>query len=159
MENKDLLLQQVVSDDFIVQAHAFEILEKEGDISIVPDLLDIVCQNKGVRVILLTRFLADIKDTSFRGILIERIKKETSPKVKALLLQIVWASSLDFSEYADLFAHLLVEDDLIVGLEAATIIENLPRIEESVRKQITKLIHNCKREEVCALLEDWLHET
>ena len=98
---------------------AIEQIKQEGDISIVPELLDILLQNQDTNIITnLTALLSDVKESDFKTVLMEG-------SGKANLLRICWESAIDFSEYLDVFVDMLLREDFIAALEASTVIENL----------------------------------
>ncbi|MDL2231654.1 hypothetical protein LJB85_02820 [Porphyromonadaceae bacterium OttesenSCG-928-L07] len=152
MENKESVLKQLYSSDEQTQNTAIDIIKKEGDLSVVPELLDyIVKESHNLSVI---NILTDIKDSSFKSMLINRMQSEASPAGKAILLRICWESSLDFSEYADLFAKMLLEGPFEVALEASTILENLSSIEPDKGKEIIALLKKNKSDEQISFLVD-----
>ena len=101
-------------------------INQEGDISIVPELLDILLQSQDTNIITnLTALLSDVKESDFKTVLMDKLIKAHEGSGKANLLRICWESAIDFSEYLDVFVDMLLHEDFITALEASTVIENL----------------------------------
>lgn len=126
MENKRDILKQLSNSDMDVVKGAIEQIKQEGNISIVPELLDILLKSQDPAVITnLTALLSDVKESDFKTILMEKLINATNDMGKSNLLRICWESSMDFSEYLDVFIDMVLQDDFITALEASTVIENL----------------------------------
>ena len=126
MENKQDILKKLGSNDIELVTEAIEQIKTEGDLSIVPELLDILLQCKEPVIIThITSLLSDIKDSGFKTILMEKLIQAANNSEKPNLLRICWESAIDFSEYMDIFLDILLKDDFISALEASTVIENL----------------------------------
>lgn len=125
MENKDELLKKINSNDPEAVAGALAEIKENGDLSVITPLLDILAGQPDTHVVSgIVSLLADIRENSFRDTLTERIRHETNPHVKAILLRIAWESSLDYSASLDLFLDILLHDDFMPAFEASTLIEN-----------------------------------
>ncbi len=130
MENKEEILTLLNSENPELFAEAAEKIKNEGDLTIIPKLFDLLTASKEHRTTTgIINLLADIKNSGFVPLLIERIKTSSHPANKSVLLRICWESSLDFSAYAEEFINILKNDDFIVALEAATALENMEHIE------------------------------
>lgn len=126
MENKEEIIKQLHNGDAGQIAAALQGVKTDGDISIVPALLDALeTAQEHDTATLITNLLSDIKDPSFRGVLAGRIESAPSQESKARLLRICWESPLDYSDYAELFAGILIHDDFLAALEASTILEEM----------------------------------
>lgn len=159
MENKDDVLKRLSSEDPDCRKEAIEIIKTEGDLSIIPALLNLLCsgQNHAITSEVIS-LLSDIKDNHFKDLLIERIKTTPDALPKSLLLRICWESALDFSEYAEMFAGMLLSEDFIVALEAATILENMFLPAPETCASITHLLKNAHTgEEKQFLIDNVLH--
>ena len=67
MENKQDILKQLSSNDMDIVRGAIEQIKQEGDISIVPELLDILLQSQDTNTITnLTALLSDVKESDFK---------------------------------------------------------------------------------------------
>lgn len=132
MENKEEILKQLNSENSELFAEATEKIKNEGDLTVIPALFDLLAANKGHHTTTgIINLLADIKNSGFVPLLIDRIKTTPLPANKSILLRICWESSLDFSTYAEDFINILKQDDFIVALEAATVLENMEHIEHN----------------------------
>ena len=126
MENKQDILKQLSSNDMDIVRGAIEQIKQEGDISIVPELLDILLQSQDTNIITnLTALLSDVKESDFKTVLMDKLINAPAGSGKANLLRICWESAIDFSEYLDVFVDMLLHEDFIAALEASTVIENL----------------------------------
>ena len=156
MENKQDILKQLSSSDMDVMKGAIEQIKQEGDISIVPELLDILLQSQDSNTITnLTALLSDVKESDFKTVLMDKLINATSDSGKANLLRICWESAIDFSEYLDVFIDMLLNDDFITALEASTVIENLQgKIPEEKIHTAIKRLEAESDEDKAFLLED-----
>lgn len=156
MENKQDILKQLASNDMEVVRSAIEQIKQEGDVSILPELLDILLQSQDTSVITnLTALLSDVKESDFKTILMDKLINAANETGKANLLRICWESAIDFSEYLDVFIDMLLNEDFITALEASTVIENLHgKIPEEKIHTAIKRLASQKDEDKAFLLED-----
>ncbi len=159
MENKDDILKKLSSEDPDARKEAIEIIKTAGDISIIPALLDLLSLGQDhTTTTEVVSLLADIKDNHFKKILIDRIETTPDPFPKSLLLRICWESALDFSDSAEMFARMILSEDFIVALEAATILENMSQSATATRKAIVHILQNAHTgEEKQFLIDNVLH--
>ena len=159
MENKDDILKKLSSEDPDARKEAIEIIKTAGDISIIPALLDLLSLGQDhTTTTEVVSLLADIKDNHFKKILIDRIGTTPDPFPKSLLLRICWESALDFSDSAEMFARMILSEDFIVALEAATILENMSQPATATRKAIVHILQNAHTgEEKQFLIDNVLH--
>lgn len=158
MENKEDILKKLGSEEIELRQEALTAVKNEGDITIVPALLDILTTAKDHKTPELVNLLADIKDTAFPQIVIDRIRTTTETIPKSRLLRLCWESALDFSPYIVLFAELTLQEDFIVALEASTAIENIHRIDEEKRKEAIRILkQGSPGEEKQFLIDNALH--
>ena len=165
MENKQDILKRLASPDVQTVAGAIEEIRENGDISIVPELLEILLHsNEPAIVTPVTSWLSDVKDTSFKTVLMEKIINAPAQSNKANLLRICWESAIDFSEFLEIFTDILIQEDFINALEASTVIENLNGniADEKIEVAIKRLRAECKgdktflAEDAIAYLEELL---
>lgn len=158
MENKEDILKKLGSEDIELRQEALAAVKNEGDITIVPALLDILTTAKDHKTTELVNLLADIKDNAFPQIVIDRIRTTTEAIPKSRLLRLCWESALDFSPYIVLFAELTLQEDFTVALEASTAIENIHRIDEEKRKEAIRILkQGSPNEEKQFLIDNALH--
>lgn len=145
MENKEDILKKINSEDTAIRQEAIEAIHKEGDLTIVPDLFNLLLSGKNHRETTeLINLLADIKENAFKELLITQIRTTRDATAKSLLLRICWESSLDYAEYAELFTDILLQDDFIAALEAATILENLTHWDTAQKQQTQQKLRTAK---------------
>lgn len=145
MENKEDILKKINSDDIAIRQEAIETIQKEGDLTIVSDLFNLLLSGKNHRETTeLINLLADIKENAFKELVINRIRTTHDTTAKSLLLRICWESSLDYSEYAGFFTDILLQDDFIAALEAATVLENLNHWDDAQKQQTQQKLRTAK---------------
>lgn len=144
MENKDELLKKISSNDPALTAEAFRELKEKGDESVLVPLLDLLDDQQDMSVVSdIIELLASVKENSFREILMNRIRQTTEIQQKSNLIRIAWESSLDYSANWKLFVESLLNDDFIVALEAATLIECfVHNLNEDEQKQLRALLES-----------------
>lgn len=123
-------------------------IRNEGDLSLVPELLDIHLQPGGEHESFeLYTLLSDIKESAFRELVISRLQSVKEDFQKSRLLRVCWGSALDYSSYAPLFAKMTVEEPLAVAFEASTVLLNSHRITDNDRQaSLAILEQGCKDE-------------
>lgn len=125
-KRNQLLLDLKADSDLKFSAAIIE-LASVGDLSVIPELIDILKQKAGTnQQKQLAKFLSDIQISGAADIFIEEIKKEENGEVLRIILPILWESKLDFSEYLAEFVEFGIAGDYLVALDCLTIIENMP---------------------------------
>lgn len=159
MENKEEVLKQLKSEDPELSAEASEKIKNEGDLTIIPALFDLLAASKEHHTTTkIVNLLADIKNSGFVPLLMDRIKATLQPAPKSVLLRICWESSLDFSAYAEDFINILQQDDFMVALEAATALENMKHIEHRRKTSLlSRLKQICTTDEKQFLIDNILN--
>lgn len=143
MENKDDIIKKLHSGEAGQIAEALREIKTNGDISITPALFDALHSVEDHETVTeIINLLSDIKDSSFRQVLIARIEAAPSQEAKARLLRICWESSLDYSDYAELFAGILINDDFLAALEASTILEEIPPLNPERQHNIVEMLRH-----------------
>jgi hypothetical protein len=126
MENKQAILQKLTSARQELVSEAIREIREGEDFSIIPELLEILLHAREACVVTgLTTLLADVKEVELKGLLVEKLVEAGEEEGRANLLRVCWESAMDFSEYLEVFAGLLLDGDFITSLEASTVIENL----------------------------------
>lgn len=160
MENKQYIIKKLNSNDVALVKEAIEEIKREGDLTIVPDLLELLLHCPDTKIITpLTTLLSDIKDSNFKQILIDKLVSATSDATKSNLLRICWESAIDFSEHLELFVDILIKDDFISALEASTVIENLScnMNHDRIRQAINRLNQISPADDKAFLIGDTLN--
>ena len=105
---------------------AIQIISTSGNIALIPMLLDLLLQNGSPLIQKkVMSLLSDITDNNAKEIIIESLKNDAHEKLKTNLINVVWNSKLDFSEYIAEFVALSTQGDLMRAVECLTVIENL----------------------------------
>ncbi len=105
---------------------AVQTISSSGNIAIIPALLDLLLKNSSLLIQKkVLSLLADIKDIDAKEIIIESLKNDRYEILKTNLINVVWNSKLDFSEYIAEFVALSTQGDLMRAIECLTVIENL----------------------------------
>ena len=71
-----------------------------------------------------TKFLNDIKDQFASKYIVEEINKNTDKELLGILVSCAWQNNLDFSEYMETFARIVLQEEYLIAFEAFTVIEN-----------------------------------
>ena len=105
---------------------AIQTISTSGNIALIPMLLDLLLQNGSPLIQKkVMSLLSDITDNNAKEIIIESLKNDAHEKLKTNLINVVWNSKLDFSEYIAEFVALSTQGDLMRAVECLTVIENL----------------------------------
>lgn len=110
-------------------------LKQYGDVSIIAPLLTLIFDTED-RVIhqQLHEFLSDVHHKDAPLEFMQALKNREVESEKQLILNILWNSKLNFSDYLPDFINIAVNGDFMTALECLTILENLegPFKEEDV---------------------------
>ena len=105
---------------------AIQTISASGNIALIPALLNLLLQNSSPLIHKkVMSLLADVTDIHAKEIIIESLKDDRYEILKTNLINIVWNSKLDFSEYIAEFVALSTQGDLMRAIECLTVIENL----------------------------------
>lgn len=129
------LLMDVKSSNTTVVKTALEGLKIIGEPSILhPIILELNTKNHTEKNSLILEFLACLKDSKARSVMIDLMQQSELKEYQQLLLSTIWNSPLDYTQYLEIFVDLAVKGDFMTTLECLTIIENLegPFSEKSV---------------------------
>ena len=144
MENNSEILKKINSGEPELIAAAVQEVKENGDLNIAEALLLHLEQIKEPHLVtIVVNLLADIKENSFREVLIQKIQTTTNPEIKKELLRIVWESALDYSPWIEIFLDLLQQEDFEIAFEASTVIENMVHnLNEEQYQQLHEIIHS-----------------
>lgn len=148
MENNSDILKKINSGEPELIAEAVQEVKENGDLNIAEALLKNLEQIKEPHLVtIVVNLLADIKENSFRDILVQKIQTTTNTDVKKELLRIVWESALDYSAWIGVFLELLQQDDFEIAFEASTVIENtVHNLSEEQLRELYEIIHSFPEE-------------
>ena len=121
------LLKDITSDSITKVKTALEALEINGDASVIPAIIDeLTTEGHSEKNMLLLDFLAIIKTPNAIHSFIEALENNEFRNKRQLILNSIWNSPLNFSEYLSKFVEIALNGDFMETLECLTIIENLP---------------------------------
>lgn len=128
MENQQKNTQEIIkklqsnSSELIISA--IEDIRNQGDESLLSELFKILnntasseIQNK------IYECISDLKDIKIIPFLISTIKNPDFSSKKREILNAFWQTGFDFSEYADIFTDILIQDSFETGIEALTLLD------------------------------------
>lgn len=147
------LLIQLNTGDTDQQIKALKSLQVHGQPKMIEALvrkLDDDIEEKVEKEII--EFFCSIKDTGVVPFIMTIINENHFPNQRQKLLNTLWNSKVDYSEYLQDFVNIAVNGDFMDALEAITIIENLegPFEEEQVLESqlhLTRYIENGKTQD------------
>lgn len=121
-----VLLDEVQSDNLEKAKAALQSLKVHGDITVIEPLLRYQLSADGEKMKTeIHIFLADIFDVKAGPEFIRLLGDSSSIDYRVDLLNVLWNSKLNFSEYIDKFVEMAVDGDFLTAFECLTIIENL----------------------------------
>jgi len=129
-KNKQEQLQQWIKDlsakEDAVFKNALESISANGDISVIEPIAGIMFKtgDRG-RKYQLSEFFANIEKEAAKDELIRVIQELEVPEHQAELLNTIWNSRMDFSEFLVDFVDMAIDGTLEIAIECHTIIENM----------------------------------
>lgn len=101
-------------------------LSSIGNLSIIPDLLEILIKEENhINKNLITEFIANVQDPGIVQINMDFMNSfENLDKLKSVT-PCIWNSKHDYSQYIADFVSLSVEGDYLLALECLTVIEQM----------------------------------
>jgi hypothetical protein len=160
MKDRQEVLRDLSSTREELVDQAIREIREDEDFSIVPDLVDVLLHARDPYLITrLTTLLADVKEAEVKNILVSKLVEAGEEEGRANLLRVCWESAIDFSEYLEIFADLLIDGDYITAIEASTVIENLNGdIPAGTRTRVVERLKNAPaRGDRSFLVEDAVH--
>jgi hypothetical protein len=129
------LLNDIQSDSLTKVKAALEALEINGDPSVIPSIIrELTLEGHSEKNMLLLDFLSIIKTPNAIEAFMEVLDDSRFLPYRQLILNVIWNSPLNFSDYLPRFVEIALNGDFMETLECLTIIENLvgPFEEKSV---------------------------
>ncbi len=119
-------LQQLTQKEDSVFKAALDQLSAKGDISVIEPMANVLFTSEDrSRKHLLAEFFANIEKEAAKGELMRVIEALENPAHQAELLNTIWNSRMDYSEYLSDFVELAIDGNLEIAIECHTIIENM----------------------------------
>ena len=100
-------------------------IREKGNIKDLDFLFDCLLNENKEIVGKSTSILVDIKLKEANKVIVTKLKDEKYNDVFNAICSVCWQSSLDFSDYILLFFDLVVKKDILVSIEAMSVIENI----------------------------------
>ena len=101
-------------------------ISDKGHPGVINDLVEILVKTKNKvlqkKIVIL---LSDIQDEGAIGVIMQHATDEKYREVRAEILNSIWNSKLDYSQYIADFVFMAVEGDLMESVECLTSIENM----------------------------------
>jgi hypothetical protein len=119
------ILEGLQSAESIKVIETLEELRVSGKVSDIPVLIEFLhlTQNPEIKSKIRSLF-SNLKESDAIPLIIEAIQNQKyAPELKELVSS-CWENGMDYSDYLSLFVDLLLESELLVALEAYTVILN-----------------------------------
>jgi len=119
-----------------------EELRTEGDISVLPELFNLMLVHEDEEIISkIAKLLNDLKDKEAAEILAAAIANPEYEKIQTALLAACWQNGLSYSKQINTFVDVVVSADYAASLEAFTVIEEaVGELEEDERLKLVSLL-------------------
>ena len=99
-------------------------IRTQGDISIIPELFDLLLDQEDSQIIAeTTALLNDLKDQKAASVLAEAINNPEYQDIVQILVAACWQNGLSYGAYLDQFVEVAVRADYATSIEAFTVIE------------------------------------
>lgn len=119
-------LNRLKSKDSNVAIDAISELGETGNVSYIPILVELLhTTNSNEIKSRIARLLAELKQSDAIPLIIDAIENKKYASELKYLVSACWENGMDYSTHLSLFIDLLIEQELLVGLEAYTVITNM----------------------------------
>jgi hypothetical protein len=99
-------------------------IRSEGDISIIPELFDLLMDQEDSQIIAeTTTLLNDLKEQKAAPLLAEAINNPEYEGIVQILVAACWQNGLSYGAYLDQFVKVAIRADYATAIEAFTVIE------------------------------------
>lgn len=121
----DVIIKDFGASDQTIVLDAIKRNRKYGNNKSFKALLDLLRDTDEPLVeTAIIEFLFDLRHQSAADVLIQAIQDEEMSFYHNFLVSTFWQSSIDGSDYLDVFVKVAINGDYMVALEALTVIEN-----------------------------------
>ncbi len=123
-------------------------LRSEGNISILPDLFDLLDAQEDEQIIgEVCRLLNDLKETEAVPILVQAIDNPDYSRILTILVSACWQNGLSYGKYIGTFVNVVIGGDYEAAIEAFTVIEEaVGDLEQKNRDRLTLLLKSHVKE-------------
>ncbi|MEN8122251.1 MAG: hypothetical protein ABFS35_18035 [Bacteroidota bacterium] len=160
-QNK-LIIKRLLSNNTDEVLFTINELRNTGNKNLIPYLIDLLATHKSIKVKeSIINLFYDLKYQSAAEEIIKAIKSDKYAHIREELLAVCWQSSLDFSNYIDVFTENFITGNFKEAFEAFTAIESIEKkldaglteqsisalkdeinnIEESKKELLIELVH------------------
>jgi hypothetical protein len=117
-------------------------IRREGDVSILPELFDLLMDQEDDQILTETcSLLNDLKDQQAAAILGAAITDPEYKGITRMLVAACWQNGLSYGKYLDQFVRVAIDEDYATAIEAFTVIEGaIGEVEQEERKRSIELI-------------------
>ncbi|MDF1574140.1 MAG: HEAT repeat domain-containing protein [Bacteroidales bacterium] len=115
-------------------------LRKEGDVSVLPELFNLMLVQDDEEVQYeIAALLNDLKDKESVPVLVEAIANPEYREIQPLLVAACWQNGLSYSHHINTFINVLVTGGYIAAIEAFTVIEEaIGELEQVERNRLAR---------------------
>ena len=125
-EQFTLWITQLTDSSESVFKNALESLSESGDISVMEPMAQVMFKTADrSRKHLIAEFFANIEKPEAKSELVRIIQSLENPNEQIQLLNVIWNSRMDFSEFLLEIIELAIDGGFEVAMECHTIIENM----------------------------------
>jgi hypothetical protein len=137
-ESKNRLKEQIQalrSSNRIAILDTIKELRSEGDISVLPELFNLLLVQEDEEVVAeISALLNDLKEKEAAEILADAIRNPEYQQIQTVLVAACWQNGLSYGKYIDTFMDVVVSGDYSAAIEAFTVIEEaVGELEENKR--------------------------
>lgn len=139
MDKKEILISLKSGNDTkAIQAIGF--IREHGDNEILKECLNLLenSVNEDIHKEI-SSILNDIKNQNSASVITEHISSTENSAVKKILVSSCWQSSLNYSDYIDIFVDVLTNSDYETTIEAFSLIEKLIDDDEVSIQKISEI--------------------
>jgi hypothetical protein len=99
-------------------------IRSEGDVSILPELFDLLLDQEDAQIIAeTTTLLNDLKEQKAAAVLAGAINNPEYNPIVQVLVAACWQNGLSYGAYLDQFVQVAIREDYATAIEAFTVIE------------------------------------
>lgn len=124
------ILQNAINDlgseDQKKMERGLNVISAKGHIGLIQELMDLLLMSKdaGLRK-RISLLLSNVQDEDAPEVIMNLLNDDTYKDVRVDVINSIWNSKLDYSEYVADFVSLAVEGDFMQSIECLTAIENM----------------------------------
>lgn len=125
MNNKEII-KNLKSEKTTVILDTLKFIEQEGNKDIIGEVIELLdaTSNTIIRDEII-HILENLRDQECVPSITKAIENKNYVDILSILVSSSWKNSLDFSEYADVFADVFIKSEFQLAFDAFTVIDNL----------------------------------